>query len=182
MPQTDSRPEPTSQRLREQEPGESGLGRVRPWTIGVAFWIVVALAATTIVNLSILLLTFNWAAFSDPTEARTFMSYGHLQTLPPNFSLGVTIGGNALVFVIAGVLILFAFRLRQGRNRARVLLTIVGALQIAEFILTPRFDALLLVPLAAVVFVVLVWLPPSTRFIRRVKAERLTPKPEQVTH
>ncbi|PPF85665.1 hypothetical protein C5B96_06275 [Subtercola sp. Z020] len=148
----------------------------------MAFWIVVASAATTIVNLAILLLTFIWAAFSDPTEARTFMSYGHLQILPANFSLGVTIGGNALVLIIAGVLMLLAFRLRQGSNRARILLTIVGASQLVEFIWTPRFDALLLVPLAAAVFLILVWLSSSTHFIQQSKAERSTPKPKQITH
>ncbi|MEF2979368.1 hypothetical protein [Subtercola sp. YIM 133946] len=180
-PQAGSRQEPTNEKSSGAEQQRTlQVSKIRPWAMTVAFWIAIALAAATIVNLAVLLLTFNWSAFADPSNPRTFVSYGRTMTLPSDISIGVTIAGNVLALVIVVVLARLAFRLRQGNNRARIILTIVGGLPVIGFVSTSRFDVFSVEILAAAVVLVLVWLPPSNAFIRRVKKSCLVPRSTQL--
>lgn len=89
-----------------------------------------------------------------------------------NATLVVTV---VLLVVIAALYVLFAFKIRQGRNWARIVLTVVAALALISLLVTAGSSSFLSIigDIAAVLGCVASYLPNSTAYINSVRAGRL---------
>ena len=77
-----------------------------------------------------------------------------------------------IAVVIAGLYLLFAFKLRAGRNWARIVLTVLAALQLLSVLTGQSTIGGYLAVLAAVVGVVLSFTGPSNAYFAAAKAQR----------
>jgi len=154
-------PRPTTARL-SAPPLSAMRDRPRPWSVMAAFWLWVAgglaaLAAVALVagRLDELRAEFvREARANDPTAtADTVERVADLSVL--------VITGGGLLLAVTGVL--SAVAMRAGRNWARILLVVVAALAVgwAVLVVAPAGPLVVAVAAAAVVAVVLSYLPRS---------------------
>jgi multidrug efflux pump subunit AcrB len=80
--------------------------------------------------------------------------------------------GIAVVVAIALLYLLLAFKLKAGRNWARVLLTIITLLQVAALVTAEGTPVGYVSCAVAVVALVLSYFPASNRYVARVKGAR----------
>ncbi|WP_432845334.1 hypothetical protein ACQPXB_30665 [Amycolatopsis sp. CA-161197] len=80
--------------------------------------------------------------------------------------------GMVVAVVIALLCLLFAFKLRAGRNRARIVLTVITALQLISLLVGQCTVLGYISVLAAVVGVALSFTNPSNKFINGAKTLR----------
>jgi len=80
--------------------------------------------------------------------------------------------GVAVVVVIALLYLLLAFKLKAGRNWARIVLTVITLLQVASLLTTEGTTVSYVSCAVAVVALVASYLPPSNAYVTRVKQSR----------
>ena len=140
-----------------------------PQTIMASFWCFVG--AAVIVLLGGILTTGDKQAILDKlrTTNTTNLTESQLETVA---STAVVIAVVATV-IIAGLYVLFAFKLRAGRNWARIVLTIVAVLDLLA-LLTGQGGAAVgyIGALAAIIGCVLSYLSSSNAYFAAVKAAR----------
>lgn len=146
-----------------------------PREIAIAFWCYIAGALILVVGgLMALSERQQFLAALRETNANqpagSKLTESQLDQLA-NFTLTFTI---VLVVVIAALYILFAFKLKQGRNWARIVLTIIAAIALLLVISFGAQESLLglVGDLAAIVGAVLSYLPNSSQFIATMRQQR----------
>ncbi|WP_206784973.1 hypothetical protein [Amycolatopsis sp. MtRt-6] len=143
----------------------------RPGTIEGAFW---AFIAAPVIGLIGGLLIFAdrdriAAGLRDTDRQRG----GNLTDAQLDQVVTVTmITAVVIAVVIAGLYLLFAFKLRAGRNWARIVLTVLAALQLLSVLTGQSTIGGYVAVLAAVVGVVLSFTGPSNAFFAAAKGQR----------
>lgn len=143
----------------------------RPGTIEGAFW---AFIAAPVIGLLGGLLIFAdrdriAAGLRDTDRQRG----GNLTDAQLDQVVTVTmITAVVIAVVIAGLYLLFAFKLRAGRNWARIVLTVLAALQLLSVLTGQSTIGGYVAVLAAVVGVVLSFTGPSNAFFAAAKGQR----------
>lgn len=140
-----------------------------PREIMASFWCFVG--AAVIVLIGGLLTTGNKQAILDKlrTTNTTNLTESQLESVA---STAVVIAVVVTV-IIAGLYVLFAFKLRAGRNWARIVLTIVAVIDLLGLVTGQGGVAVGYIgALAAIVGCVLSYLPNSGAYINAVKASR----------
>ncbi|MEV7094962.1 hypothetical protein AB0M80_19205 [Amycolatopsis sp. NPDC051045] len=158
-----------------QSPASASPGQApappRPGTIEAAFW---AFIAAPVIGLIGGLLIFAdrdkiAATLRDTNRQRG----GNLTDAQIDQTVNVTmITAVVIAVIIAALYLLFAFKLRAGRNWARIVLTVLAALQLISLLTGQSTIGGYLAVLAAVVGVVLSFTGPSNAYIAAVKAQR----------
>jgi hypothetical protein len=141
----------------------------RPGTIEGAFW---AFIAAPVIGLIGGLLIFAdrdkiAATMRDTNRQRN----GTLTDAQIDQAVNVTmITAVVIAVIIAGLYLLFAFKLRAGRNWARIVLTVLAALQLLSVLTGQSTIGGYVAVLAAVVGVVLSFTGPSNAYLAAGKA------------
>jgi hypothetical protein len=141
-----------------------------PNEIMSAFWCYVAGALILVVS-GVLTITQRQQLISTLHENNP----QHLTDAQINTVITATIVATVVILVIVAALyVLFAFKLRQGRNWARIVLTVVAALALLSLLATAGGGTFLSLigDLAAVAGCVLSYLPKSNAYIGAVRAAR----------
>jgi hypothetical protein len=142
---------------------------VPPSQLVGAFWAYIVAAVVGVVG-GLLVLTQKQqildALRESNSQQNSNLSESQLQSLA-NASIGVAV---VIALVIAALYVFFAFKLKAGRNWARILLTIIAVLALLSLI-TGRGGSILsfIGEVAAVVGAVLSYLPQSSAYISAVK-------------
>ncbi|OXM61288.1 hypothetical protein [Amycolatopsis vastitatis] len=136
----------------------------RPGTIEGAFW---AFVASTVLGLAGGLLLFvNWDALADTLRTANRQRGGTLTDAQIDQAATITLVVTVVIVVlIAALYLLFAFKLRAGRNWARIVLTVLTALHVISLLTAQDTVFGYLAALAAVVGVVLSFTGPSNAYI-----------------
>ncbi|WP_410648849.1 hypothetical protein [Amycolatopsis sp. cmx-4-54] len=146
-------------------------GRERPGTINGAFW---AFLASAIIGLLSGVLAFaNKDALVEAT--RNANRQGGAQLTEAQIDQAATfviIIGLVIAVAFALLYLLFAVKLRAGRNWARIVLTVLTALQLISVIFSTNTIVGYLSVLAAVIGVVLSFTTPSNEYIAATKGAR----------
>ncbi|HEX4720871.1 MAG TPA: hypothetical protein VH333_00045 [Pseudonocardiaceae bacterium] len=164
LPDFPSAPPPSD--YGNQQPAQSFEA---PQTIMASFWCFIG--AAVIVLLGGLLTTGDKQAILDQlrTANTSNLSESQLESLA---GTAVVIAVVATV-IIAGLYVLFAFKVRAGRNWARIVLTIVAVLDLLALVTGQGGAAVGYIgALAAIVGCVLSYLPSSAAYFAAVKAAR----------
>ncbi|WP_409181608.1 hypothetical protein F9C11_34815 [Amycolatopsis sp. VS8301801F10] len=143
----------------------------RPGTITGAFWAFVAATAVGVV--AAVLLLFSKDALVD--AARRANGQNAQQLTDAQIDQAATIAitmGVAIALVVALLHLLFAFKLRAGRNWARIVLTVLTALQVLSLLFGQGTVIGYASAVCGVVGVVLSFLPESSRYIAESKTVR----------
>jgi len=149
----------------------TAVGRERPGTINGAFWAF--LASAVIGLLSAVLAIANKDALIE--AARETNRQGGAQLSEAQLDQAATlviIVGLVISAAFALLYLLFAVKLRAGRNWARIVLTVLTALQLISIIFSTNTLVGYLSVLAAVVGVVLSFTTPSNEYIAATKSVR----------
>ena len=142
-----------------------------PPNLHVAFWIQIAFAVYSAVNVAIRLIDFDRATYL--AHARAVAEQKHEQIFPDSYVIQGFVMTNVLFAIVILLEVVVAFLVRRGFNWARILLTISLGLGFASLITSPPTDPLTYAITAVdVLLLVLVWLPASNRYFRIVKAAR----------
>jgi hypothetical protein len=143
----------------------------RPGTIEGAFW---AFVASTVLGLvGGILLFVNRDALVDTLRTADRQRGGTLTDAQIDQAATITLVISVVIVVlIAALYLLFAFKLRAGRNWARIVLTVLTALHVISLLTAQDTIFGYLAALAAVVGVVLSFTGPSNTYIA---AARTTP-------
>ncbi|MEA5365342.1 hypothetical protein VA596_37840 [Amycolatopsis sp., V23-08] len=154
------------------DPSPSGAAaQARPSTIEGAFW---AFIASTVISLLGGILVFgNRDALADATRTSSQQSGSSLTEaqIDQLVTIGIVVA-LVIAVVIALLYLLFAFKLRAGRNWARIVLTVITALQLLSVLVGQSTWAGYVSVLAAVVGVVLSFMAPSNAYINASKTIR----------
>ena len=143
-----------------------------PVVLHLAFWIQIAGAVYSAINLGVMLIGFNRATFL--AHARAIAEQKHERIVPDSFVIQGYVM-EIVFFAIAIVLeVILALLVRRGFNWARILLTIfLGIGFAALFVPPPPTNPVAYATIAInVALLVLVWLPASNRYFRAVKVAR----------
>lgn len=137
----------------------------------VGFWIIVGVVALGVVVTVVNLLTFDWDAYL-ARSVHSFVHNGQVLSVTPALAIGTWIFDVGSVLLLWAFLLLVGFLARNGRNWARIVLTISsGALILGLFaghgVLASYVNAA-----ASAALIVLLWLRESNTFFREVKADR----------
>ena len=158
---------------------------VRPTTVTAAFWCWIA---TTVVSLIGLIITLTSPIWDQAVTAGLRQSNSTVQVDAQSVVTFAKVFLIVVFLIFAGVYLLFAFKMYAGRNWARIVLTVFGALALlSAFTPTSRsvtvnaqvFDvnsgqwASYLTGIIAIVGIVLMYLAPSNKFFADSKARRL---------
>jgi hypothetical protein len=140
----------------------------RPGTINGAFW---AFIASTVIGLLGGVLVFaNKDALVDSTRNASRQNGTGLTDAQIDQAVTLTIGVAVVIAVVIALLyLLFAVKLRAGRNWARIVLTVITALQLLSVLTGQSSIAGYVSVLAAVVGVVLSFTAPSNAYINAAK-------------
>jgi hypothetical protein len=143
----------------------------RPSTINAAFW---AFIASTVIGLLGGVLVFaNKDAIVEATRNADRQKGTGLTDAQIDQAVTLTIVVAVVIAVIIALLyLLFAVKLRAGRNWARIVLTIITALQLLSVLAGESSIAGYVSVLAAVVGVVLSFTAPSNAYIAAAKTAR----------
>ncbi|MEU5263293.1 hypothetical protein [Amycolatopsis sp. NPDC021455] len=136
----------------------------RPGTIEGAFW---AFVASTVLGLvGGILLFVNRDALVDTLRNADRQRGGTLTGAQIDQAATITLVVSVVIVVlIAALYLLFAFKLRAGRNWARIVLTVLTALHVISLLTAQDTILGYLAALAAVVGVVLSFTGPSNAYI-----------------
>lgn len=138
-----------------------------PSEIMAAFWCYIVGAVITVVG-GLLVLTQRQAIVDATRAANTSNLSDSTIQAAANVAVAIAI---VLSLVFAGLYILFAFKLRVGRNWARIVLTIVAVLALLSLLLGGAGTSILRLigDLAAIAGAVLSYLPNSNAYIAAMK-------------
>jgi hypothetical protein len=157
-------------------PESAGAGRpavapARPSTVEGAFW---AFIASTVIGLVGGLLIFgNRDAITDALRNSNRQSGGGLTETQIDQAVNIAmITAVVIAVIIAALYLLFAFKLRAGRNWARIVLTVLTALQLLSLLVGQSTVVGYVGVLAAVAGVVLSFLAPSNPYFAAPKGIR----------
>ncbi|MFG1642460.1 hypothetical protein ACGFMK_19400 [Amycolatopsis sp. NPDC049252] len=154
------------------DPSASGAPvQARPSTIEGAFW---AFIASTVISLLGGILVFgNRDALAEATRNSSRQTGSSLTEaqIDQLVTIGIVVA-LVIAVVIALLYLLFAFKLRAGRNWARIVLTVITALQLLSVLVGQSTWAGYVSVLAAVVGVVLSFMAPSNAYINASKTIR----------
>jgi hypothetical protein len=152
-------------------PTESAVQTYTPPTeMTAAFWCYVVAAVISLIG-GVLAVGQKQAVLDTlkQSKANADLTPGQLDTLA---SAAITFA-IVVAVVIAGLYLLFAFKLRAGRNWARIVLTVVAALALLSLLFSSAHTVLSYIgELAAVAGAVLSWMPNSSAYIAAVRASR----------
>lgn len=163
--------EPSSlPRFPEAPPSSEGLtpAVTPPTEIMAAFWCYIVAAVVTVVG-GLLVLGSRQQIMDAVRNAGTGSNLTSQQLDDAaNFAIGFAV---VLSLVFAGLYVLFAFKLRAGRNWARIVLTVIAALELLSLLTSNGGGSALryIGDLAAIVGAVLSYLPNSNAFFAAVK-------------
>jgi len=153
-------------------PSPSGAAApARPNAIEGAFW---AFIASTVISLLGGILVFgNRDSLADATRKATQQGGSALTEAQVDQLVTVGIVAALVIAVVIALLyLLFAFKLRAGRNWARIVLTVITALQLLSILVGESTWAGYVSVLAAVVGVVLSFMAPSNAYFNAAKTIR----------
>lgn len=138
-----------------------------PTEIMAAFWCYIVGAVITVVG-GLLVLTQR-QAIVDATRANNTSNLSD-STIQAAANIAVAIA-IVLSLIFAGLYVLFAFKLRVGRNWARIVLTIVAVLALLSLLLGGAGTSILRLigDLAAIAGAVLSYVPNSNAYIAAMK-------------
>ena len=138
-----------------------------PTAVKVAFWLLLAIAAISLVSTIISEFGIDWAGFvSTATAPRA-----HGAQVSQSGAVALLVTVQVAGYIGIAITVLLAFLLRQGYGVARVLVTIVAALGLIGLSVDHSLVNILALVLR-LVGVVLVWLPVSSRFFADSRARR----------
>ncbi|WP_103352311.1 hypothetical protein [Amycolatopsis sp. CA-128772] len=143
----------------------------RPGTVEGAFW---AFLASTVIGLIGGVLIFaNRDGIAQALRDANRQRGGNLTDAQIDQTVNATmITAVVIAVIIAALYLLFAFKLRAGRNWARIVLTVLTALQLLSLLIGQSTIGGYLAVLAAVVGVVLSFTGPSNAYFASLKAPR----------
>ncbi|WP_410641121.1 hypothetical protein [Amycolatopsis sp. lyj-346] len=143
----------------------------RPGTVEGAFWAFIA--APVIGLIGSLLIFGNRDKIASAMRDTDRQRGGNLTEAQLDQAVNVTmITAVVIAVIIAGLYLLFAFKLRAGRNWARIVLTVLAALQLLSVLTGQSTIGSYVAVLAAVVGVVLSYTGPSNAYFAAAKAQR----------
>ena len=157
-------------------PGDYGSGQQQqqpafapPREVTTSFWLYVAGAVIVLIG-GLFSLGSKQAVLDSLRNANTTgLTDSQLQSAA-SLAIGVVV---VLAIIIAGLYVLFAFKLKAGRNWARIVLTIIAALNLLSLVTNRGGTAVSVIgALAAVVGCVLSYLPNASAYFAAVKASR----------
>jgi hypothetical protein len=141
-----------------------------PTEMTAAFWCYVVAALISLVGG--LLVIGQKQAFLDTLRKSSNNANLTPEQLDSVASTEITVA-IVIAVIIAALYLLFTFKLRAGRNWARIVLTVVAALALLSLLFGNGQTLLGYIgELAAVAGAVLSWLPKSSEYIAAVKASR----------
>ena len=149
--------------------GEESGAVVRPRSVAIAFWLLIAIAVVALVSSIISEFFVDWGALaSSVTQPRA-----HGGQVSRSGALALVITIHVVSYLGIVVTAVLAFFVRAGYGVARLLVTIVAALSLVG-IATNLGVANVIVVVLRVVAVVLLWLPASSEFfaLSRDRRER----------
>lgn len=146
-----------------------------PVTLVLAFWGWVLTAAVRLFGAVVAIVTRQGVV--DALNAANVPADAQSQPLPEDkiqLTANLIVGANVAVSVLfAGLFILFAWKLRAGRNWARILLIFAALVDLVLFVQSGDFSLIsVFSAVVAVATIVLSYLPASTRYIADVRAQR----------
>jgi hypothetical protein len=146
-----------------------------PRTLVLAFWGWVLTAAIRLIGAIVAIATRQGVV--DALNAANVPSGGQSKPLPEDkiqLAANLIVGTSVVVSVLfAGLFVLFAFKLRAGRNWARILLIFAALVDLLLFVQSGDFSLIsIFSALIAVATIVLSYLRPSTDYIAAVRASR----------
>jgi heme/copper-type cytochrome/quinol oxidase subunit 2 len=146
-----------------------------PLTIVLAFWGWVVTAAIRLIGAVVAITTRQ--SVVDALNEANLTSGPQSHPLPEDqiqLTANLIVGGNVVVSaLVAGLFLLFAFKLRAGRNWARILLIFAALVDLLLFVQSGSFSVISVVSaLIAIATIVLSYLRPSTDYIAAVRANR----------
>jgi hypothetical protein len=156
-------------------PGDYGAGQQQqpayapPREVTASFWLYVAGAAIVLIGGLFSLGSKQAVLDSLRNNNTTGLTDSQLQSAA-SLLIGVAV---VIAIIIAGLYVLFAFKLKAGRNWARIVLTIIAALNLLSLVTNRGGTAVSVIgALAAVVACVLSYLPNASAYFKAVKASR----------
>ncbi|MFJ7219243.1 hypothetical protein [Amycolatopsis sp. NPDC098790] len=151
--------------------GQPAAAPARPSTVEGAFW---AFIASTVLSLVGGFLIFaSRDAIADTLRNSNRQSGGSLTDAQIDQAVTITmVIALVIAVVIAALYLLFAFKLRAGRNWARIVLTVITALQLLSVLVGQSTVLGYISVVAAVVGVVLSFLTPSNAYFAANKPIR----------
>ncbi|KDN19100.1 hypothetical protein [Amycolatopsis rifamycinica] len=140
----------------------------RPGTVEGAFWAF--LAATVISLVGGLLIFGNRDSIASAARDSNRQRGGNLTDAQIDQAVNFTmITAVVIAVIIAALYLLFAFKLRAGRNWARIVLTVLTALQLLSVLIGQSTIAGYVAVLAAVIGVALSYAGPSNAYFAAAK-------------
>jgi hypothetical protein len=165
---TESRNYPNHPDSAEAAPSATA---ARPGTVEGAFW---AFIASTVIGLVGGLLIFaNRDAIATTLRDSNRRSGGSLTDAQIDQAVNVTmIVALVIAVIISALYLLFAFKLRAGKNWARIVLTVITALQLISLLAGQATIGGYISVAAAIIGVVLSFLTPSNAYFAAAKTTR----------
>ncbi|MEV4053635.1 hypothetical protein AB0J55_20785 [Amycolatopsis sp. NPDC049688] len=152
-------------------PTDQAPAPARPGTVEGAFWAF--LASTVIGLLGGVLIFANRDGIAETLRNANRQRGGNLTDAQIDQAVNVAmITAVVIAVVIAALYLLFAFKLRAGRNWARIVLTVLTALQLLSVLIGQSTIGSYVAVLAAVVGVVLSFTGPSNAYFASLKGPR----------
>jgi len=166
-------------------PGGAGLPPepVRPNTVNYAFWCWIL---TTVASLITLIVTLTSSVWTDAVDAGVRQSGQSVNIDVQSLVNTVKIVSVFVFLVFAAVYLLFAFKMRAGRNWARIVLTVFGALTLLSAFNTTTSSVTVngqtyasssgsgwVTAVLALAGIILMYVGPSNKFFADSKARRL---------
>ncbi|MEQ0558127.1 hypothetical protein ABJI51_03505 [Amycolatopsis sp. NEAU-NG30] len=143
----------------------------RPGTVEGAFWAFIA--ATVISLVGGLLIFGSRDTIADAMREANRRGNGALTEAQIDQAVTVTmVIAVVIAVIIAALYLLFAFKLRAGRNWARIVLTVLTALQLLSVLVGQSTVVQYIAVLAALVGVVLSFTGPSNAYFAAAKTPR----------
>ncbi|WP_329046062.1 hypothetical protein OG738_30645 [Amycolatopsis sp. NBC_01488] len=151
--------------------GHPAAAPARPSTVEGAFW---AFIASTVIGLVGGLLIFgNRGSITDALRNSNRQNGGGLTDAQIDQAVTIAmITAVVIAVVIAALYLLFAFKLRAGRNWARIVLTVLTALQLLSLLIGQSTIVGYVGVLAAIAGVVMSFLAPSNAYFAAAKGIR----------
>jgi hypothetical protein len=142
-----------------------------PTTMTVAFWCYIVAAVVSIVA-SLVLFGQKPSLINQLQTGNTTLTPDQARTAA---NLGLTVG-LVIAIIVAGLFVLFAFKLRAGRNWARIVMLIIAILSLLSLLTGASGGGVsalgLIGDLAAIVGAVFSFLPASNAYVAAVKQSR----------
>jgi hypothetical protein len=146
----------------------------QPTTILVSFWCWIVAAVLGLVGALIL---FGEKGSLNAAAQSRLATSGNTDITPTQVSAvvnGIIVGALVAAIIVGALYVLFAFKLKQGRNWARIVLLIIAILDVLSLLVNGGGTGVLgwIGVVVAVVGAVTSFLTPSSQYIAAVKAQR----------